>query len=136
MARRLVTASRLAWLVVPFGALLGMLGSSSCIQLGPDANDGGAGAPDDASTSTPQTVEQQCTTIVTEFCARAQECYGQDPENCVSPGVDACCARNCAKTATSTQASINTCVTDLKGASCDDIDVNQLPVSCSNVVTY
>jgi hypothetical protein len=122
--------------VVPFGALLGTLGSSSCIQIGPSDNSGSAGAADDASTTTPQTVEQQCTTIVTEFCARAQECYGQDPENCVSPGVDTCCARNCAKTATSTQASINTCVTDLKAASCDDIDVNQLPVSCSNVVTY
>jgi hypothetical protein len=132
----LVTAARLTWLVVPFGALLGTFGSSSCIQIGPSDNDGGAGAPDDAGTSTPQTVEQQCTTIVTEFCARAQECYAQDPENCVSPGVDACCARNCALTATSTQTAINTCVTDLKNASCDDIDVNQLPVSCSDVVTY
>jgi hypothetical protein len=122
--------------VLPFGIYLGTLGSSSCIQLGPSDNDGGAGAPDDAASSTPQTVEQQCTTIVTEFCARAQECYGQDPTNCVEPGVDACCGRACAKTATSTTQVINTCVTDLKAASCDDIDVNQLPTSCADVVTY
>ena len=127
---------RWTWFVVPFGICLGTLGSSSCIQLGPDAPDGGAGAPDTADATTPQTVEQQCTTIVTEFCARAQECYGQDPENCVAPGVDACCGRSCAKTATSTTTVINTCVADLKAASCDDIDVNQLPASCSNVVTF
>jgi hypothetical protein len=124
--------------VVPFGICLGTLGSSSCIQIGPDANDGGSGP--DAGEPTNSTVEDQCTRIVTEFCARTQECYGQDPETCLEPGVDQCCGRACAKQATSSEHSIDTCVADLKADSCDDIDTisdaSGLPASCQNVVKY
>lgn len=138
MARRLVTPPRWSWFVVPFGICLGTLGSSSCIQIGPDANDGSAGA--DAGEPTDSTVEDQCTRIVTEFCARTQECYGQDPETCVNPGVDQCCGRACAKQATSSERAVDTCVADLKAADCEDIDTvsdaSDLPASCQNVVKY
>jgi hypothetical protein len=138
VARRLVTPLRWSWFVVPFGICLGTLGSSSCIQIGPDAKDGSAGA--DAGEPTNSTVEDQCTRIVTAFCARTQECYGQDPETCVGPGVDQCCGRACAKQATSSERAVDTCVADINAGDCEEIDAvtdaSDLPASCQNVVKY
>jgi hypothetical protein len=125
-----------SWFAIPLGIGIATLSSSSCIQIGPDApSEGGA----DAGPST--TVQDQCTTIVTEFCSRAQDCYSQDPESCTETGVEQCCQQACMKPATSTEKSIDTCVADLKAASCDNIaaasiDSTQMPSSCQNVVKY
>ena len=138
MARRLVTHLRWSWFVVPVGICLGTLGSSSCIQIGPDASDGGSGQ--DAGEPTNSTVEAQCTRIVTEYCARTNECYGQDPSLCVDPGIDECCGRICAKPATSSESSIDTCIADLKALDCETVDAitdqTDLPASCQDVVKY
>jgi hypothetical protein len=138
VARRLVTPPRWSWFVVPFGICLGTLGSSSCIQIGPDADNGGSA--DDAGTTTTSTVEAQCTRIVTEYCDRTNECYGQDPSLCVDPGIDECCGRICAKTATSAESAIDACVSDLKALDCETVDAitdqTDLPASCQDVVKY
>lgn len=130
---------RWSWFVVPFGIGVGMLGSSGCIQIGPDANDGGSTS-DSSDAETNDTVEQQCALIVNAFCARTQECYGQDPQACIDPGIDQCCGRNCSKHATSTDRALSTCISDLKAADCETIDTitdsSGLPASCQNVVTY
>ena len=127
--------SRLALLVLPLAACVSMLASSSCIQIGPsvDDTDGGADAEAEAGTAT---VQDQCQQIFTEYCARAQDCYGEDPQSCVETTVDACCGRYCSTPATSSQHSIDVCVSDIDQESCDDIDVETLPTRCQNVVTH
>lgn len=109
------------------------IGFSACIQIGPsnkdDAGEGGAG-------SQPRTVQEQCTDIMSAFCARANGCYGEDPNACFEPEVMACCADACAKVATSAEKAIQTCVTAIGNESCDDVVLGTLPSSCRHVVTH
>jgi hypothetical protein len=128
----MVNPSRFYWLLLPLGLAFGVFGGTSCIQIGPDADDAGA----DAGSTAPVTVEAQCTTMMTEFCARAEYCYGADPNACLPPNLNVCCNHDCGVTATSTAAAVNQCVSDLEAASCDDIDVGTMPASCLVVPTY
>ncbi len=111
------------------GALAAFPGASGCIQIGPDAGD-------DASAGASSTVEEQCTQVVGAFCTRANDCYGEDPDYCLSSGVDDCCADSCDASATSKQDAVDDCVSDLGGATCDDILAVKLPSRCKNVVTH
>jgi hypothetical protein len=118
--------------LVLLAATLGTLGTvtafSACIQLGP-SND------DDADAG-PPTVQQQCSEVMAAFCSRANECYGEDPNACYQPAVDACCADACAKPATSEEKAIRACVLDIGKEDCDDVVVSKLPTRCQKVVTH
>jgi hypothetical protein len=120
------------WALLPAAACLSTLGSSSCIQIGPsDDTDAGADAADASST-----MLSECTEIWTAYCARAQGCYGQDPQSCLQVTTSECCATSCQSLATTSERTIATCVDDINAESCDGIVINEIPDSCLHIPAH
>ena len=124
-----MTLWRVLLLFASFSAGLGLaLGFSGCIQIGPSDDDGGADAA--------PTVQDQCSEMMAAFCSRANDCFGEDPNACYQPAVDACCGDACAKPATSDEQAIKACVLDIGKESCDDVVVSKLPPRCQMAITH
>ncbi len=103
---------------------------SGCIQLGPSDDDSAA------ADAAPPTVQDQCVEVMTAYCSRANTCDGEDPNACLQPAVESCCSNACGKVATSTEKSIQLCVSNMSTADCDDVIQSRLPPRCMSVVTY
>jgi hypothetical protein len=112
--------------VAGFGLASGLPG---CIQIGPSDDDGGADA-------APPTVKEQCATIMSAYCGRANECFGEDPNACFPSAVEACCAKNCDKPSTSDEHAIKVCVADIGREDCDQVLNAMLPSRCNNVIKF
>ena len=129
--------SALGWLVLPLALGFVLFGSSSCIQIGPDSNDGGAA---DGADTTTHTLGDQCSAIAQEYCERTDDCALQeDVQYCESQGTANCCGSHCGDTSTIDESAIAGCVADLRNADCDTIaailggNSDSLPVRCKNV---
>lgn len=132
MARPVLTRSGWwRWLALPLAASVTTLCSSSCIQIGPDPN-ADAGTDADAGA----TVEEQCTTIMTAYCARSVDCFGGDPDLCLETAVPYCCADYCDSPATSSKAALDACVTAFSQESCEDVNGAVQPKACRHVITH
>jgi hypothetical protein len=133
-----VNLSRSSWLVVPLALGFVVFGSSSCIQIGPDADDGGADGSDDGTTT--HTLGEQCSAIAQEYCVRTDDCALQeDVQYCVSQGTASCCGSHCNDTSSVAESAIAGCVADLRNAGCDTIaailggNQDALPGRCQKV---
>jgi len=109
-----------------FGLASGLPG---CIQIGPSNDDGGADA-------APPTVKEACAAVMSAYCSRANECWGEDPNSCFSSAVDACCGKNCDTPTTSEEHAIKVCVADIGRENCDDVLNAKLPSRCDGVITW
>lgn len=140
MARNVVKLSHFGWLFLPLAVGFCVFGSSSCIQIGPS---GDAGADAGADDTTTHTLGDQCTSIATEFCARASnpaDCdQEEDDQACQDSWVSGCCGSHCNDTSSISEDAIGACVADLRSTDCSNIaailggDPDALPTSCQNV---
>lgn len=105
-------------------------GLPACIQIGP-SNDEDGGA--DAAAAT---VKEQCAALMSAFCSRANECWGEDPNSCFPDAVDACCGKNCDKPAASDEHAVKVCVADIGREACEDVLAAKLPTRCNDVITF
>jgi hypothetical protein len=138
VARNVVTLSALSWLALPLALGFVVFGSSSCIQIGPDSNDGGADG--SGADTTTHTLGEQCSAIAQEYCERTDDCALQeDVQYCESQGTANCCGSHCTDTSTIDENAIAGCVADLRSADCDTIaailggNQDALPSRCQKV---
>ena len=87
------------------------------------------------------TRESQCRQVLDVSCNRLANPCTVVPANqvdiCISSGIVTCCNGMCGARAISTQAEIDSCLADIRAASCSSLDVTHggtLPPSCIGVV--
>ena len=105
------------------------VGFSACIQIGPSSDD-------DAADAAPPTVQDQCTEVMSAFCAQSNSCLGTDVNACLDQAIDACTNGAAAKVATSDEKAIHDCVADIGKEDCGDVANQKLPPRCQGVVTH
>lgn len=112
--------------VTGFGLACGLPG---CDQLN-RSND------DDAADAAPPTVKEYCAAVMSAYCSRANECWGEDPNSCFADAVTTCCGKNCDKPSTTEEHAIRVCVADIGREACEDVLAAQLPARCDDVIKY
>ena len=105
-------------------------GLPGCIQIGP-SNDDDGGA--DAATAT---VQDQCASVMSAYCSRANQCWGEDPNSCFPDAVKSCCGKNCDKPAKSDNHAVQVCVADIGREPCEDVLNAMLPSRCDDVIKF
>ncbi|MGO9838739.1 MAG: hypothetical protein ACLP1X_31555 [Polyangiaceae bacterium] len=113
-----------------------VLGVGCDITL-PGSGGGGDAEADATSDSGSETVGDQCTTIVTEFCAQVTgRCFvaGVTLSDCLSNDMPMCCTGTaCNATSTSSAATVATCTSAIDAEDCSSVVATGLPTECTGV---
>jgi hypothetical protein len=104
----------------------------------PGSSEAGADAETDATADAGVvTVGDQCTTIVTEFCAQVTgRCFvaGVTLSDCLSNDMPMCCTGTaCNATSTSSAATVSACTSAIDAEDCSSVVATGLPAECSGV---
>jgi len=122
--------ARLAFLAA--GALV--FGAGCDITL--PGTGGGEDAATDADATTdaaPQTVGDQCTTIVTDFCARVGSCTGAALADCLANDMPMCCGGSaCGAVSQSSAGDVGACTSAIAAEDCYSVSQG-LPAACQGV---
>jgi len=114
--------------------------AAGAIVLGVGCNltlPGGDAEADAASDAGSETVGDQCTTIVTDFCAQVTErCFvpGATLADCLSNDMPMCCTGTaCSARSTSSSAAVTACTNAIDAEDCNSVVATGLPAECTGV---